>query len=281
MTSLSNGLTTALVKPMRLDSAAFGRFYQIEGLAEPVPSVTHVLSCLGKPALINWAASEERKLIVDAAADLYQDAHGTPLMLRAAYTDTLLKRVTKVKAHQKQLAKAGEIGTQVHHRVEWQLRKDAGQLVGPEPPLSPDAVVAYTKFQDWALRGKLRPVYLEQTVWSVKYQYAGTLDFFGYLDKVPVICDWKTSSAIFPEYHTQVAAYWQALREMKIANAKRAYIVRFPKKVGEEMEVQEVEHLHERFLEFLKIRKMFDVWYTWEEAYQKKREAEKAARGAA
>ena len=105
----------------------------------PVPSVTHVLSCLGKPALINWAASEERKLIIGAAADLYQDAHGTPLMLRAVYTDTLLKRVTKVKAHQRALAKAGEIGSQVHAMAEWFLRKELGQVVEAEPPLSPEA----------------------------------------------------------------------------------------------------------------------------------------------
>lgn len=281
MKSPSSFLTPTLPAPKRLDSQLYGRFYQVEGQVEPFPSSTHILSCLGKPALINWAATEERKLMVEAAADLYQDAHGTPLMLRAVYTDTLLKRVTKVKAHQKQLAKAGEIGSQVHAMVEWWLRKNHGQVVGPEPPLSPEAAVAFVKFEEWAISEKLVPGYLEVPVWSVKYKYAGTLDFYGWLGRTPVVLDWKTSSGIFPEYHLQVASYMQALREMKQGQPKTAFIVRFPKKPGEAMEIVEVVDWKARFKEFLKVRAMFDVWYAWERAYQQKREAAKLAQGAA
>ena len=38
-----------------------GRFYQVDD--ETYPSVTHILSCIGKPALINWAANTERTLV--------------------------------------------------------------------------------------------------------------------------------------------------------------------------------------------------------------------------
>lgn len=269
----------------RLDSAVYGRFYQIEGIPDPVPSVTHCLSCLGKPALISWAASEERKLIVDAAADLYQDAHGTPLMLRAVYTDTLLKRVTKVKAHQRALAKGAEVGSQVHNMAEWTLRKQAGQVVGPEPPLSPEAAVAFTHFQNWLAETHLRVGFLETPVWSTKHRYAGTMDVYGWIGQgknpTPVVIDFKTSGALYPEYHLQVAAYIAALRDMKCGYAKTGFLVRFPKKATDTFEVQEVVDWRQRFKEFLKVRAMFDVWYAWERAYQEKREAAKAAQGAA
>jgi hypothetical protein len=277
MTSPSSLTTPTLPAPKRLDSQAYGRFYQIEGQVEQFPSVTHVLSCLGKPALINWAASEERKLIVESAADLYQDAHGTPLMLRAVYTDTLLKRVTKIKAHQRQLAKAGEVGTQVHNMAEWWLRKQAGQVVGPEPPLSPEAAVAFVHFQSWATEAKLKPVFLEVPVWSVRHRYAGTMDVYGYLGRDRVVIDFKTSGALYPEYHLQVAAYMHALHEMKQGRPTRGFLVRFPKKPTDTFEVQEVTTWRERFKEFLKVRAMFDVWYAWERAYQEKREAAKGA----
>jgi len=264
--------------PKRLDSQAYGRFYLVEGQPEPFPSVTHVLSCLGKPALINWAAREERKLVFEAAADLYVDTHQTPLMMRPVYLDVLEKRVTKTKAHKRQLEKAGEIGSQVHHRVEWQLRKDAGQVVGPEPPMSADAAVAYVKFEEWSLREHLKPLFLEQPIWSTKHRYAGTLDFYGLVGKTPVLIDWKTSSAVFPEMHLQVGAYMHALYEIKIGKPKAGFIVRFPKKAGDDMEVVEILDWKQRFREFLKVRAMFDIWYAWERAYQDKREAEKAAR---
>jgi len=53
--------------PTRKDGPS-GRFYEIDG--QRLPSVTHVLSCIGKPALIAWAANQERTLCIDVAADL-------------------------------------------------------------------------------------------------------------------------------------------------------------------------------------------------------------------
>lgn len=281
MTSPSSPFVVAGPKPVRSDSA-FGRFYQVEGQPEPFPSVTHVLSCLGKPALINWAASEERKLVLEAAADLYVDTARLPQpMMRTAYVESLLTRLTKVKAHQKQLAKAGEVGTQLHNMAEWFLRKQAGQVVGPEPPLSAEAAVSFQHFQTWVADIKLQPAFLEQTVWSTKYRYAGTLDVFGRLGKHQVVIDFKTSSALYAEYDLQVAAYVQAIREMKQGTPTHGFLVRFPKKATDTFEVREIPDWRARFKEFLKVRQMFDVWYAWERAYQEKRQAAKDAAKAA
>jgi ATP-dependent exoDNAse (exonuclease V) beta subunit len=202
-------------------------------------------------------------------------------MMRTAYVESLLTRLTKVKAHQKQLAKAGEVGTQLHNMAEWFLRKQAGQVVGPEPPLSAEAAVSFQHFQTWVADIKLQPAFLEQTVWSTKYRYAGTLDVFGRLGKHQVVIDFKTSSALYAEYDLQVAAYVQAIREMKQGTPTHGFLVRFPKKATDTFEVREIPDWRARFKEFLKVRQMFDVWYAWERAYQEKRQAAKDAAKAA
>src|SRR5262252_8519757 len=118
-TAVATNVAAALKGVTRSDGPA-GRFYLVDG--EPLPSVTHILSCISKPALINWAANQERTLVSEAAADFYEDCAKLPTPLpRTAWLTTLQSRIGKAKAHQKELAKAGEIGTQVHGLIEWTL----------------------------------------------------------------------------------------------------------------------------------------------------------------
>jgi hypothetical protein len=93
-----------------------GRFYEVEG--ETYPSVTTILSVIGKPALVPWASKVERNMVLETSADLYEDLHGTPKMSRAPWLATMQNRLGKQKAAQKELERAGEIGSQVHALVE-------------------------------------------------------------------------------------------------------------------------------------------------------------------
>jgi len=266
-----------MAQPIRHDSA-YGRFYEPPGHpGMKLPSVTHILSCLSKPALVNWAAKQEREMVVGTAADLYCDLSATPPMTRMAYLATLQGRLSKEKAHQKTLAKAAEIGSQVHALAEWTLRRQLGQVVGSEPKTTTEGIVAFTQFQDWAASVKLEPVFLEQTVWSLTHGYAGTLDCYARINGVPTVIDFKTSSAIYPEHMLQVAAYIQAIREMGYGEPDAGMIVRLPKKPGDVFEAHPVAEWRDRLAEFLKVRAMWDVWYAWERAYQDKRAAKGAS----
>lgn len=263
-------------KAKRHDSA-FGRFYQPPDTDLQLPSVTHILSCLGKPALIQWAAKVERESVKEAAADLYADLRDCKPMDRMVYLSTLDNRLTKVKAHQRALAKAAEIGTQVHARVEWELRKMMGQITGPEPPLTPEGALAFTHFQNWAASVKLEPVFMEFTAWSLRHKYAGTLDLLARVNGELTVIDFKTSSAIYPEMFLQVAAYILAVHEMGQGSPDAGMIVRLPKNALDTFEAVAVPNWADRFEEFLKVRAMFDVWYRWESEYQARREAMKQA----
>jgi hypothetical protein len=210
------------------------RFYQTpEG--DVYPSVTSILSVIGKPALINWAAKTEREMVIEAAACLWEDVPAlSKKMSRLAYIATLQDRIGKTKAHQKELAKASEIGSQVHGLIEWNLRKELGQTVGPEPVIKEKALWAFMAYEDWRKQAGLQPVAIEQVVWSTQYRYAGTMDVYGRLtiggEPCYAVLDWKSGKAIYDEALLQNAAYVQALIEMGHAYPPcYGVIVRLPK----------------------------------------------------
>lgn len=208
------------------------RFYETAD-GQRLPSVTSILTTVNKPALVPWAAKMEREAVIKAAADLYEDLPAVR-MNRMAYVSTLQNRLGKVKAHTKELAKAADIGSSVHERIEWDLRRDLKQSVGPEPVLQDKALWAYMAYEDWRKQANLVPYWIEQVVWSTSHGYAGTLDWWGEIghnsERLRVVGDWKTGKAIYAEALLQNAAYVQALVEMGHATPPVAgCIVRLPK----------------------------------------------------
>lgn len=244
---------------------------------ERYDSVTSILSVVGKPALINWAANEERKLVIEAAANLWEDVPTAPKMSRPSYIATLTERIGKQKAHQKLLAKASEIGSSVHELIEWNLRKELGQEVGPEPKLDGKALWAFMAYEDWRKSVKLVPLAIEQAVWSATHRYAGTMDLFADLliephGSVHAVLDWKVSKGIYPEASLQNAAYVNALVEMGHA-AEPVYgvVVRFPKVDTDpdfEVKVIRADEQAELLDTFLAVKKLWD-WAQLQEAKRK------------
>lgn len=256
-----------------------GRFYDIDG--ESFPSVTTILGCLGKPALVTWAANLERTLITEAASQLYQDLHGTPKMKPDAFVRTLTARVGVVKAHQKETDKALEIGSQAHAAIEWAMRKALGQVT-PEPKVRPEAMWAYMAFDDWAREHQVKPLRVEQVVWSRTHGYAGTLDLLAEVDGRVALVDFKTSKAVYAEAHLQNVAYQVALAEMGHQVAEVGYIVRIPKLESDPaFEAVEVAPVAELFTTFQAVLTVWRWWHAEEAkslaAWKARRDAEREA----
>lgn len=216
----------------RFKDESGGRFYRVQDRL--LPSVTNLLSVIGKPALIGWAAKTEREMCLQAACDLWDEAPVNVRMPRMAYRATLEARIGKTKAHVKELAKAGEIGTQVHSLIEWNVRKELGLSVGDEPKIGDKALWSFMAWEDWRKTVNLKPLAAERTVWSFAHAYAGTMDLLAELDvagqRVTAVLDWKTGRAIYPEALLQNAAYVAALLEMGLAQGPvHGVIVRLPK----------------------------------------------------
>ena len=113
------------------------------------------------------------------------------------------------------LTESGNIGTAVHEFIKWDLteRKDEEVAVSLNMRQSVHNYLSFKK------KYKLKPVLTEQTVYSLKYGYAGQLDLVAWVtdgkeDKL-VLLDWKTSSGIYEDYQLQLEAYNNALREFK------------------------------------------------------------------
>lgn len=272
MTSLSDTRT----KPQRLDGPS-GRFYRVDD--ESYPSVTHILQVIGKPALINWAANQERTLVSEAAADLYEDlARLEKPMPRTAYLCTLQARLGKVKAHKRELEKASEIGSQVHKLVEWKLRVQLGQTVGLEPRVVDDAQWAFMAWEDWAKSVHLTPKLIEQTVYSRVHGYAGTMDLVADVDGVLKLIDFKTGKAIYAEAFLQNAAYQVALSEMGHSIPAGGLIVRLPKiQTDPAFEVKDVPPVADLFPTFLAVKELWKWWFAQEELYRAKVKTAKEA----
>jgi hypothetical protein len=259
----------------RKDSAVSGRFYEIDG--ELYPSVTHCLQAIAKPALINWAANTERAAVTEAAADLYEAwaaALVPPVVPREAYVATLTAKLGVVKAHQKALAKAGDIGTEAHKLIEWTMRTAIGAQAGDKPIVSDKALWAFMAFEDFAKSVQLKPVLIEQAVYSKVHRYAGTMDLLARVNGVMTLIDFKTGKSVYPESFLQSAAYSVALEEMGYAPPAAALIVRVPKvETDPAFEVVKVPPVAELFPVFLAVKQLWTWSYANEEAYRARRGA--------
>jgi hypothetical protein len=247
-------------------ATAAGRFYEVQG--QLLPSVTNILGAISRPALIPWAASVERTLVSEAAADLYAAwAAQTvrPPLPRSAYLTTLLSTLGPTRAHQRQLEQAGDIGSQTHKLVEWALRVRLGAEAGPEPVVCQEARHGFETFDRWAESVKLKPVLVERQVYSLEHGYAGTLDLLARVNGVLTVIDLKTSKAIWSENYLQVVAYQMAMQEMGYL-ATDGLIVRLPKVVGDpEFEVKPVPPAAELFPVFLAAKAL----WSWQQTNDK------------
>jgi hypothetical protein len=267
---MENPIRGMNMSPSKRENRSGARWYNVGGLE--YPSVTTILQVIGKPALIAWSAKVEREMVTNASVSLYEDLAGTPKMSSAAYLMSLSTRIGSTKAHQKELQKAAEIGSQAHKLIEWNLRASLMQEAGPSPHITDKAMWAFMAWEDWKKSVNLKPIWIEQTVWSDKYGYAGTMDLLAEVNGVLTVVDWKTGKAIYPEAKLQNAAYRHALREMGHGDAKQGMIVRLPKNTDDpEFEVKLIEETEEQLMEtFLHAFELWKWQQIGEEAYQAK-----------
>jgi ribosomal protein L17 len=270
----------------------------VTGESVRYPSVTTILGVINKPALVPWAAKEERVATSEAAADLYADLHGAQQLPRAMYLLALEQRLGKTKAHTKALAKAAEIGSAIHGKIEWTLKRALGLRVGAEPLLHDAALWGFMAFEDWAKAVRLQPQFIEQVVYSRTHQYAGTMDLCATLDaaallgvlerqgavdatlgdwlrardSVTALIDFKSGKAVYGEALLQSCAYSRALAEMGHGRVDGGLIVRLPKVTSDpSFSVHVVPPARELFPVFLAAKALWQWSYNEDQAYRARR----------
>lgn len=251
------------------------RFYTVDG--QQLPSVTTILSAINKPALVKWAENTATAAVTAAAADLYLDLLKAAPMSRPAYIGTLQTRLGAQRQSDRELAKAAEIGTQAHAVIEWTLRRQLGQVVGPRPATTPAAEWAVMAWEDWARSVALEPIHIEQVVWSSAHGYAGTIDLLARVNGRLTLLDWKTSKSIHSEAFLQNVAYQVAVAELGHGVPEAGLIVRLPKQEQDPaFEVATVPPVAELFPVFQAVHRVWQWWFAEEQRSRAAWEARRA-----
>lgn len=234
------------------------------------PSVTTIIGALAKPALINWAAKEERKLISLLAGEMYEKLAllvDEPVP-KEKFIELLLEEAGK-NAHYRLLAKASAVGAEVHKRIEWQLRGELNAKRDAVEPLltNPQSERAWEHWKEWRKKVNLKPISIEMRVFSTVFDFGGALDLLAEVNGILTLIDFKTGKAVYAESFLQNVAYRLALLEEGI-DAKAGIIVRLPKYIDEpEFEAVDVPDSEPLVTAFLALA----VVYKWWDATKKER----------
>ena len=151
---------------------------------ERLPSVTTVLGILAKPALIDWAYNFGVNGID------YRKARDA----------------------------AGDIGTLVHYLILCDLKGEKPDLSGYSTEGIDRAETCLIKYWDWQKAHKLIPMLCETPMVDSDNKFGGTPDWYGEIDGVPTLVDFKSGKGIYDEFMYQLGAYVLLL----VANGKLA-----------------------------------------------------------
>lgn len=146
---------------------------------------------------------------------------------------------------------AGDFGSKLHSAYEQLLN-------GIELNLKEDYPKTKEKkhlisFYEWFLGFEPTKVQTEQTVASLTYKYAGTLDLFCVKDGETWIIDFKTSNGIYWSHELQLTAYKQAFEEMHGIKIDHVAILRTGSKHKAGYEFKEITRSFDDFLNTYKI----------------------------
>ncbi len=206
-------------------------FYDIEtadGRVKRLVRVTTVCKGVGdKEPLLNWVAKTEKEAAIAGAAKYFgsidpKERFGVGVL---AYEMGLRAFLGEGRSNERTSDGAKLIGNEAHKRMEWIVKG----RVGPEPQIGEEAAIAVNAGEQFLAQNPIEMVMSEQTVWSEKHEYAGTLDMLATFDGKLTVVDWKTSKAIYPEARLQVAAYAIAVDEMGHGPVEEGLILRLPK----------------------------------------------------
>ncbi len=115
-------------------------------------------------------------------------------------------------------------------------------------------------YYEWVKGKKIEPILVEAMLVDEDLRYGGTPDFYGNVDGVPTLLDYKTGRGIYAEYTIQVAAYCNliTLKGHKIDNVRILSIPRADDEAFSE-KIISLKELHAGFEIFKHLRAIWDL----------------------
>jgi len=215
---------------------------------EVVPSATKVLDIISKPALIPWALKvgagwlEKNMFHDDDSSSNNTNVYKSPLGF-----ESIIKGVKS--AYRQKSTSALNIGSITHDWVEGAVNYHLKGGEIPKLPTQEEAINSINAFKSWTQENEIEWLSSEEKLYHRQHKYAGTLDARANINGEYCVIDWKTSKAVYPEYHLQVAAYAKAVEDMYDKKVEATYILRCDKATGRFEAVRSTE-IEENFRAF-------------------------------
>ena len=217
------------------------------GKEEIIYGVTSIEGMLSKPWMLPWGLKVAKQAIKDN-------------LLNKGINDEILDLAFKEPNRISQMSR--DVGTKAHELADKWFKSEKAEfteeLVNLEGEMGSYVRGCLKAFLKFIKTFSIQRNFGERKVYSKKYNYAGTLDFYGLVNDKNTIVDYKTSSAIYPSYFLQLAAYAHALEEELKIEVEQTMIVRLSK--NGELQTQVDENWKNKLPVFLSLLKV----YQWE-----------------
>ena len=154
---------------------------------------------------------------------------------------------------------AATAGTMAHELVEAHLRGEADPALKGDKDTIEKAKAAFATFLKWQRQSSLTFRHVEVALVSEQYRFGGRLDAIGVVGNELVLCDFKTSNAVYVDYTLQLGAYKLLWEEVYPDHPLIGgfHLLRFAKEEGD-FAHHHFPKLDKEAAVFLSMRKLFD-----------------------
>jgi len=178
-----------------------GRFYRRPGSQLLVPSITNVIGMKNKPGIPYWGYKQIGMFVADNLSAINLLDGDKPAII------DLVKG-----APHRATDKSSNRGDLVHDWIAQRIHSNGESPTFEDIAASGDkgAIGMWEAFLRVEETYKIRWLFAETTIWSDKYEYAGTIDWMAEVLGAVTLGDTKTGNNIYPEVAMQVAAAAEA-----------------------------------------------------------------------
>lgn len=240
------------------------------------PGVTSIIKMKDKSGPLCWWTAEQCEAYARLKiAELQENVAingGAPLT--NVSLDFVYETLAQMRYHYRDVAKrAANVGSIVH---DYLYRHLTCVAFGGEEPQRPQITDDFTEEMcvqaDNAIDAglqffeehEMKPITMEQPVWSATHGYVGTDDFIGLVDGELCTCDYKTSKSLYPEVWLQTAAYQHAYQE---EHPRAAILARWGINVGKDGTLYAERRGQELFeTDFKAFLGLLEIW-RWDRIY--------------
>jgi hypothetical protein len=131
-----------------------------------------------------------------------------------------------------------DIGTIAHQFVLDQIKGVKTDTTEFSQSHIEKAMNCLDSYNNWKKGKVIEPILLEERLISEIHKFGGTPDFYGKVDGVLTLTDYKTGRGIYDEYFVQVAGGYLIVLEELGHKVEKIEILNIPRSSGESFQVQ-------------------------------------------